>query len=87
MTSENPTKAQSDEETPFMGIPSSDGAFVVYQNTVAMVNLVLDDLSRATGEGLEPDLCHFVLELHLDGAIPSSLYALKNCAAVNKKLI
>ncbi len=50
-----------------MGIPSSDRAFAVYQNTAAMVNLVPDDLNRAAGEGLEPDLCHLVLKLHLDG--------------------
>lgn len=33
-----------------------------------MVDLVLDDLRRPAGEGLQPCLQHFVLPLHLDGA-------------------
>lgn len=38
-----------------------------YQNSFAVVDLVLNDLCRPAGEGLVPRLEFFVLPLHLDG--------------------
>ena len=37
-----------------------------YQNTVAVVELMLDYFSRPAGEGLEPELKFFILPLNLD---------------------
>ena len=38
----------------------------LYQNPIAMVELVLDYFSRPAGEGLEPELKFFILPLNLD---------------------
>ena len=41
----------------------------LYQYTIAMINLVLDDLRGPAGEGFDPNLELLVLPLHLDGLI------------------
>ena len=38
----------------------------LYQNPIAVVELVLDYFSRPVGEGLEPELKFFILPLNLD---------------------
>ena len=47
----------------------------LYQNPVAMVDLVLDYFSRPAGESLEPGLKFFILPLNLDSPEAPSLSA------------
>ena len=44
-------------------------AFLLYQDTVTMVDLVLDDLGRPAGEGFDAGLEFLVLPLDFDSFV------------------
>ena len=62
-----------------------------------MVNLVLDNLGRPAGEGLEPGPHRLVLELHLDEAVAlglprpgqgqTALFGLVNIRGLDRKSV
>ena len=55
---------------------------IIYQHPVAIVDLVLDDLRREVGVGLEASLELLVLVLYLDCSIPFSLPSSSNMIVV-----